>query len=221
MRVECLPLATPCRPQPGSVDPLGILAGAEQLAPDVLFVGMTPRMWRARHLTFAAIAAWVAKQATKRSGGQSRQNSRRQNGNAATESTTSSNTGHVPPPQAADASAAAGPARRAVPVRPATAGSQKSSLDPPAVQSVDGLRECLSFAFSCSLQRPDCFLMPHAVVAPPAVSLWRIPVRRLIYCWYSPSGGRILLARCCSTSSASKRGRIARGTRKTPFKEWS
>jgi len=77
MRVECLPLATPYDPAedpPGSVDPLGTVAGAEQLA-DVLFVGMTGRMWRARHLTFAALAAWVAEQAANRSGGQSRQNS--------------------------------------------------------------------------------------------------------------------------------------------------
>lgn len=71
MRFECLPLATPFDPAedpPNSVDPLGTVAGAEQLA-DVLFVGMTARMWRARHLTFAALAAWVAEQAANRSGG--------------------------------------------------------------------------------------------------------------------------------------------------------
>ncbi len=71
MRDECLPLATPYDPAedpPGSVDPLGTVTGAEQLA-DVLFVGMTARMWRARHLTFAALAAWVAEQAANRSGG--------------------------------------------------------------------------------------------------------------------------------------------------------
>jgi hypothetical protein len=71
MRFECLPLATPydsAEDPPGSVDPLGTAAGAEPLA-DVLFAGMTARMWRARHLTFAALAAWVAEQAANRSDG--------------------------------------------------------------------------------------------------------------------------------------------------------
>lgn len=71
MRSECLPLATPYDPAedpPGSVDPLGTVAGAEQLA-DVLFSGMTARMWRARHLTFAALAAFVAEQAVENYGG--------------------------------------------------------------------------------------------------------------------------------------------------------
>lgn len=65
MRPECLPLATPYDPAedpPGSVDPLGTVTSAEQLA-DVLFVGMTARMWRARHLTFAALATLVSEQA--------------------------------------------------------------------------------------------------------------------------------------------------------------
>ena len=48
MRFDCLPKATPYDPAedpPGSVDPVGTVAGAEQLA-DVLFSGMTARMWR-------------------------------------------------------------------------------------------------------------------------------------------------------------------------------
>ena len=71
MRTECLPLATPYDPAedpPGSVDPLGTVTTAEQLA-DVLFSGMTARMWRARHLTLAALAAHVAEQATSAGAG--------------------------------------------------------------------------------------------------------------------------------------------------------
>ena len=71
MRPECLPFATPYDPAedpPGSVDPLGTVAGAEQLA-DLLFSGMTARMWRARHLTFTALAAFVAERAGVDSGG--------------------------------------------------------------------------------------------------------------------------------------------------------
>ena len=71
MRFDCLPKATPYDPAedpPGSVDPLGTVAGAEQLA-DVLFSGMTARMWRARHLTFTALAAFVAEQAASAAGG--------------------------------------------------------------------------------------------------------------------------------------------------------
>ena len=67
MRPECLPQATPYDPAedpPGSVDPLGTVAGAEQLA-DVLFSGMTARMWRAWHLTFTALAAYVAEEAAR------------------------------------------------------------------------------------------------------------------------------------------------------------
>ena len=59
MLLDCLPLATPYDPAedpPGSIDPLGTVATAEQLA-DVLLPGRTARMWRARHLTFAALAA--------------------------------------------------------------------------------------------------------------------------------------------------------------------
>lgn len=71
MRFDCLPKATPYDPAedpPGSIDPLGTVAGAEQLA-DVLFSGMTARMWRARHLTFTALAAFVAEQAANAAGG--------------------------------------------------------------------------------------------------------------------------------------------------------
>jgi hypothetical protein len=48
MLARFLPLATPfdsAEDPPGSIDPLGTVAGAEQLA-DVLFSGMTARMWR-------------------------------------------------------------------------------------------------------------------------------------------------------------------------------
>ena len=71
MRFDYLPRATPYDPAedpPGSIDPLGTVAGAEQLA-DVLFAGMTARMWRARHLTFTALAAFVAEQAANAAGG--------------------------------------------------------------------------------------------------------------------------------------------------------
>jgi len=70
MRFNCLPNATsydPAEDPPGSVDPLGTVAGAEQLA-DVLFSGMTARMWRARHLTFTALAAFIAEQVASPSG---------------------------------------------------------------------------------------------------------------------------------------------------------
>lgn len=70
MLPRCLPVATPYDPAedpPGSIDPLGTVAAAEQLA-DILFPGMTARMWRARHLTFAALAAHVADQAAGSSG---------------------------------------------------------------------------------------------------------------------------------------------------------
>ncbi len=62
MRLESLPQPTsydPADDPPGSVDPLGTVPGAEQLA-DLLFPGMTARMWRARHLTFVSLAALVA-----------------------------------------------------------------------------------------------------------------------------------------------------------------
>ena len=57
------PRSTPYDPAEdpsGSVDPLGTAGGAEQLA-EVLLPGLTARMWRARLLTFAAVAALVAK----------------------------------------------------------------------------------------------------------------------------------------------------------------
>lgn len=71
MRFDCLPKATPYDPAedpPGSIDPLGTVPEAEQLA-DVLFSGMTARMWRARHLTFTAVAAFVAEQMANAAGG--------------------------------------------------------------------------------------------------------------------------------------------------------
>jgi hypothetical protein len=58
-----LPRTTPYDPAedpPGSVDPLGTAVSAEQLA-DVLLPGLTARMWRVRLLTFAGLAAVVAR----------------------------------------------------------------------------------------------------------------------------------------------------------------
>lgn len=63
MKSILLPRSTPYDPAedpPGSVDPLGTVTGAEQLA-EVLLPGLTARMWRARLLTFAALAAEISK----------------------------------------------------------------------------------------------------------------------------------------------------------------
>lgn len=63
MKTTWLPRSTPYDPSedpPGSVDPLGTVSGAEQLA-EVLLPGLTARMWRVRLLTFAALAAEVSK----------------------------------------------------------------------------------------------------------------------------------------------------------------
>ena len=63
MKLRLLPQSTPYDPAedpPGSVDPLGTVTGAEQLA-EVLLPGLTARMWRVRLLTFAALAAEVSK----------------------------------------------------------------------------------------------------------------------------------------------------------------
>jgi hypothetical protein len=71
MLIDWLPLATPYDPAedpPGSIDPLGTVASAEQLA-DILLKGLTARMWRARHLTFTALAALVAERAAVVEGG--------------------------------------------------------------------------------------------------------------------------------------------------------
>lgn len=71
MQSSFLPRATPLDPTenpPSSTDPLGTVTVAEQLA-DVLFPGMTARMWRARHLTFVALAALVAERAAEASPG--------------------------------------------------------------------------------------------------------------------------------------------------------
>ena len=62
LNVAWLPMATPLDPAeepPGSLDPLGTLNYAERLA-EVLLPAFTVRMWRARLLTFAAVAATVA-----------------------------------------------------------------------------------------------------------------------------------------------------------------
>jgi hypothetical protein len=63
MKLSYFPQSTPYDPAedpPGSVDPLGTVTGAEQLA-EVLLPGLTARMWRVRLLTFAALAAEVSK----------------------------------------------------------------------------------------------------------------------------------------------------------------
>ena len=63
-----LPMATPLDPAeepPGSLDPLGTLNYAERLA-EVLLPAFTVRMWRARLLTFAVVAATVADRAVAR-----------------------------------------------------------------------------------------------------------------------------------------------------------
>jgi hypothetical protein len=63
MMSRMLPQSTPYDPAedpPGSIDPLGTVTGAEQLA-EVLLPGLTARMWRVRLLTFAALAAEVSK----------------------------------------------------------------------------------------------------------------------------------------------------------------
>ena len=71
MLIDYLPLTTPYDPAedpPGSIDPLGTVATAEQLA-DVLLLGLTARMWRARHLTFTALAALVGERSAAIHGG--------------------------------------------------------------------------------------------------------------------------------------------------------
>jgi hypothetical protein len=65
LAVSALPFATPLDPAeepPGSIDPLGTLAHAERLA-ELLLPGLTARMWRARLLTFATLAAAIADRA--------------------------------------------------------------------------------------------------------------------------------------------------------------
>jgi hypothetical protein len=59
---SALPFATtydPVEDPPGSIDPLGTAPLADRLA-DTIFPGMTARMWRARLLTFTAVAGFVA-----------------------------------------------------------------------------------------------------------------------------------------------------------------
>lgn len=63
MRLRLLPRSTPYDPSedpPSSIDPLGTVTGAEQLA-EILLPGLTARMWRVRLLTYAALAAEVSK----------------------------------------------------------------------------------------------------------------------------------------------------------------
>ena len=71
MLEQYLPISAPYDPAedpPGSIDPMGTVATAEQLA-EVLLPGLTARMWRARHLTFAALAALVGERAAAMDGG--------------------------------------------------------------------------------------------------------------------------------------------------------
>lgn len=71
MLIDSLPIATPydyAEDPPSSIDPLGTVSTAEQLA-DVLLPGITARMWRARHLTFTALAALVGERAAVAEGG--------------------------------------------------------------------------------------------------------------------------------------------------------
>lgn len=71
MLEQCLPISAPYDPAedpPGSIDPLGTVTTAEQLA-EVLLPGMTARMWRARHLTFVALASLVGERAAAMDGG--------------------------------------------------------------------------------------------------------------------------------------------------------
>ncbi|HUY36465.1 MAG TPA: hypothetical protein VMV69_27255 [Pirellulales bacterium] len=53
----------------GSSDPLGTMGGSERLA-EVLLPGLTARMWRARLLTFAVVAADIADEVVRRSSDQ-------------------------------------------------------------------------------------------------------------------------------------------------------
>lgn len=62
MKLRFLPRSTPYDPSedpPSSIDPLGTVTGAEQLA-EILLPGLTARMWRVRLLTYAALAAEVS-----------------------------------------------------------------------------------------------------------------------------------------------------------------
>ncbi|MEW6260229.1 MAG: hypothetical protein AB1547_10030 [Thermodesulfobacteriota bacterium] len=71
LSIKYLPRATPLDPAedpPGSVDPLGTLGPAERIA-EVLFPGLTARMWRPRLLTFAAVTALVAERAKSKLSG--------------------------------------------------------------------------------------------------------------------------------------------------------
>ncbi len=66
-RVFSTPL-DPVEEPPGGVDPLGTLGGAERLA-EVLLPGFTVRMWRARLLTFSALAAEVSERVVRKMNG--------------------------------------------------------------------------------------------------------------------------------------------------------
>lgn len=70
LQLSQMPSATPYDPTAdaaGSADPIGTLGGSERLA-EVLLPGLTARMWRARLLTFAVVAADVADAIVRQSG---------------------------------------------------------------------------------------------------------------------------------------------------------
>lgn len=71
MRAECLPLASvydPAVDPPTSVDLMGTTATAEQVF-EVLFPGVTNRMWRTRLLTLSALASVIADRGRKKGRG--------------------------------------------------------------------------------------------------------------------------------------------------------
>ena len=71
MLEQYLPIPTPYDPAedpPGSIDPMGTVTTAEQMA-EVLLPGLTARMWRARHLTFAALGALIGQRTAAMNGG--------------------------------------------------------------------------------------------------------------------------------------------------------
>ncbi|MCS6972650.1 MAG: hypothetical protein NZL89_06450 [Leptospiraceae bacterium] len=74
LAAHCLPLTSildNAEDPPESIDPLGTSVIAEKLA-EILFPGMTLRMWRIRLLTYTALAALIAERAAEKVGDDSR-----------------------------------------------------------------------------------------------------------------------------------------------------
>src|SRR6516225_5000401 len=72
LSIANMPISPPYDPAAdasGSSDPLGTLGGSERLA-EVLLPGLTARMWRARLLTLAVVAADGADAVVRKSGDQ-------------------------------------------------------------------------------------------------------------------------------------------------------